>query len=55
MGGQRCCVCGNRQARDPAASFHRFPRDTVRNSMARGVWSRSPVLEFVPGTFQKGI
>ena len=33
MGGQRCCVCGNRQARDPAASFHRFPRDTVRRTL----------------------
>ena len=29
MPGQRCTVCGNTQASDPTASFHRIPKETV--------------------------
>ena len=27
MTGQRCCVCNNNRAKDPAVSFHRIPRN----------------------------
>ena len=29
MPGQRSTVCGNTQASDPTASFHRIPKETV--------------------------
>ena len=34
MPGQKCCMCGNTQAKDSTVSFHRFPRD----SALRSVW-----------------
>ena len=33
MPGQRCCVCKNSQSKDPAVSFHRFPKDSERRSV----------------------
>ena len=34
MTGQRCCVCNNNRAKDPAVSFHRIPR----NKATRAKW-----------------
>ncbi|CAI8013930.1 hypothetical protein GBAR_LOCUS8768 [Geodia barretti] len=35
MPGQRCCVCGNSRANEPAVGFHRFPQ---KNLERRAVW-----------------
>ena len=33
MPGQRCIVCGNNQASDSNASFHRIPKDPTLRAM----------------------
>ena len=33
MPGQKCCVCGNTQALDDKASFHRFPKEIDRRTL----------------------